>query len=261
MSGMLPPPHSMHTSLVSPTRSSRGPLSPTSPRAGLDRGGWPGSLSPGDSAGGATGASTGGLKGKGFVSPPASPVRSISSAYNPEYSTYRSPKVFGDPGLGLLTSAEDEEEASAAGAAGATGGLGFSPAGGADMSAGYRQGQQQQQQQKREPYLRVRLGALERNRKDLLVRFDASVRAPRTRAGCCSRKQTNLPNFRTGMYRNIQRSYVEFQRFAEQTQLTSPQSESCAAGPIIHLDDASSRDALTRLQPSSPLYPWPQHLH
>jgi hypothetical protein len=27
------------------------------------------------------------------------------------------------------------------------------------------------------------------------------------------------------MYRNMQRSYVEFQRFAEQAQLTSPQSE------------------------------------
>lgn len=44
--------------------------------------------------------------------------------------------------------------------------------------------------------------------------------------------QTNLPNFRTGMYRNMQRSYVEFQRFAEQAQHTSPQSQYCF--PYVH---------------------------
>ncbi|WRT63179.1 uncharacterized protein IL334_000082 [Kwoniella shivajii] len=58
-------------------------------------------------------------------------------------------------------------------------------------------------------FLRVRIGGLERNRKDLLIRFDAS---------------TNLPNFRTSMYRNMQRSYVEFQKFAEQAQLCCPQT-------------------------------------
>ncbi|TXT13152.1 hypothetical protein VHUM_01553 [Vanrija humicola] len=59
------------------------------------------------------------------------------------------------------------------------------------------------------PYLRVRIGGLDRNRKDLLIRYDAS---------------TNLPNFRTTLYRNMQRSYVEFQRFAEQVQLCCPQT-------------------------------------
>ncbi|OCF34917.1 hypothetical protein I316_03464 [Kwoniella heveanensis BCC8398] len=59
------------------------------------------------------------------------------------------------------------------------------------------------------PYIRVRIGGLERNRKDLLIRFDAS---------------TNLPNFRTSLYRNMQRSYVEFQKFAEQAQLVCPQT-------------------------------------
>jgi hypothetical protein len=38
--------------------------------------------------------------------------------------------------------------------------------------------------------------------------------------------QTNLPNFRTTLYRNMQRSYVEFQLFAEQIAYTNPQSES-----------------------------------
>ncbi|GMK58764.1 hypothetical protein CspeluHIS016_0602060 [Cutaneotrichosporon spelunceum] len=60
------------------------------------------------------------------------------------------------------------------------------------------------------PYLRVRIASFERNRKDLLVRFDAS---------------TNLPNFRTSLYRNLQRSYVEFQRFGEQLQLCCPQND------------------------------------
>ena len=39
-------------------------------------------------------------------------------------------------------------------------------------------------------------------------------------------EQTNLPGYRTTLYKNMQRSYLEFQRFAEQVQLTSPQSQS-----------------------------------
>ncbi|EIW72997.1 hypothetical protein TREMEDRAFT_12690, partial [Tremella mesenterica DSM 1558] len=87
----------------------------------------------------------------------------------------REPKVFGAPGMGLV-----------------------SPPGATEEQGG-----------KVKPFLRVRIGGLERNRKDLLIRFDAS---------------TNLPNFRATLYRNMQRSYVEFQRFAEQAQLTSPQT-------------------------------------
>lgn len=184
MASMLPPPHSFYTvreSANSPTRSTRGaggPLSPTSPRAGYDggtgAGGWP--TSPG--------TSTGGLKGRGFTSPPASPVRSISSAYNPEYTTYRSPKVFGDPGLGLLPTEEEEEGAGGGGGFGSvmaggssTGGSGLGLSGpGTSVTA---------PRQKKEPFLRVRIGQLERNRKDMLVRFDASVSPLR----CCTLRQ------------------------------------------------------------------------
>ncbi|WVQ82794.1 hypothetical protein IAT38_004926 [Cryptococcus sp. DSM 104549] len=97
-------------------------------------------------------------------------------------SFVREPKVFGAPGFGLVSPPPDGQ-------------------GG--------QGQGGQAGKAREVYLRVRIGALERNRKDLLIRFDASA---------------NLPNFRTSLYRNMQRSYAEFQRFAEQAQVVCPQT-------------------------------------
>ncbi|KZS98083.1 Psf2-domain-containing protein [Sistotremastrum niveocremeum HHB9708] len=59
------------------------------------------------------------------------------------------------------------------------------------------------------PYLRVRVVALDRNRRDLLIRMDA---------------QTNLPNFNGQTYRNISRSYLEFQQFAEQIVYCNPQT-------------------------------------
>ncbi|KAL7413049.1 hypothetical protein BDY24DRAFT_415557 [Mrakia frigida] len=62
---------------------------------------------------------------------------------------------------------------------------------------------------KLEPYLRVKISNMERNRKDLLIRFDAT---------------TNLPNFRTQLYKNIQRSYVEFRLFADQLSVGNPQT-------------------------------------
>lgn len=71
------------------------------------------------------------------------------------------------------------------------------------------------------PFLRVRIAGLERNRKDLLIRFDVSVSIE---SSVVLILQTNLPNFRTSLYRNMQRSYVEFQRFAEQLQMCCPQS-------------------------------------
>lgn len=54
--------------------------------------------------------------------------------------------------------------------------------------------------EKKEPYLRVRITGLDRNRRDILVKFDA---------------QTNLSNFTGTTYRNVSRSYLEFQQFYE----------------------------------------------
>ncbi|ORY23260.1 hypothetical protein BCR39DRAFT_549535 [Naematelia encephala] len=127
-------------------------------------------------------------------SPPSNTTRPLDSSQLPNSassSSFREPKVFGAPGLGLVSPPPPSHEGIEAQKANTNGAAG------------------QVQREKNVPYLRVRIGGLERNRKDLLIRFDAS---------------TNLPNFRTGMYRNMQRSYVEFQRFAEQAQLTSPQT-------------------------------------
>ncbi|KAI6135050.1 Vps5 C terminal like-domain-containing protein [Pisolithus croceorrhizus] len=54
--------------------------------------------------------------------------------------------------------------------------------------------------EKKEPYLRVRITGLDRNRRDILIKFDA---------------QTNLSNFTGTTYRNVSRSYLEFQQFYE----------------------------------------------
>ncbi|KAH7916287.1 Vps5 C terminal like-domain-containing protein [Hygrophoropsis aurantiaca] len=54
--------------------------------------------------------------------------------------------------------------------------------------------------EKMEPYLRVRITGLDRNRRDILLKFDA---------------QTNLSNFTGTTYRNVSRSYLEFQQFYE----------------------------------------------
>ncbi|KAH8113330.1 Vps5 C terminal like-domain-containing protein [Phellopilus nigrolimitatus] len=50
---------------------------------------------------------------------------------------------------------------------------------------------------------------LDRNRRDILIRFDA---------------QTNLPNFTGSTYRNISRSYAEFQQFYESIIQSNPQT-------------------------------------
>ncbi|RXK38440.1 hypothetical protein M231_04349 [Tremella mesenterica] len=152
----------------------------------------------------------------GWASSPTSPVRPLDagpSLMTPTSQGYssstqspaREPKVFGAPGMGLV-----------------------SPPGATEEQGG-----------KVKPFLRVRIGGLERNRKDLLIRFDASVGIststlwpPHNSLNCLeisrlvadAKYQTNLPNFRATLYRNMQRSYVEFQRFAEQAQLTSPQT-------------------------------------
>ncbi|CDZ98475.1 Membrane coat complex Retromer, subunit VPS5/SNX1, Sorting nexins, and related PX domain-containing proteins [Phaffia rhodozyma] len=59
------------------------------------------------------------------------------------------------------------------------------------------------------PFLRVKITGMERNRKDLLIRFDAS---------------TNLSHFNRNLYKNMQRSYVEFRLFADQLAIGNPQT-------------------------------------
>ncbi|TFK55583.1 hypothetical protein OE88DRAFT_636903 [Heliocybe sulcata] len=63
--------------------------------------------------------------------------------------------------------------------------------------------------EKAEPYLRVRITGLDRNRRDILVKFDA---------------QTNLANFVGTTYRNVSRSYLEFQQLHESLLISSPQT-------------------------------------
>ncbi|KAH9965789.1 Vps5 C terminal like-domain-containing protein [Russula dissimulans] len=63
--------------------------------------------------------------------------------------------------------------------------------------------------EKPEPYLKVRLTSLDRNRRDILVRFDA---------------QTNLSNFTGTAYRNVSRSYVEFQQLYDALTHNNPQT-------------------------------------
>jgi hypothetical protein len=63
--------------------------------------------------------------------------------------------------------------------------------------------------EKPEPYLRVRITGLDRNRRDILVRFDA---------------QTNLTNFTGTGYRNVSRSYFEFQQLYDALTNNNPQT-------------------------------------
>ncbi|KAI0650545.1 Vps5 C terminal like-domain-containing protein [Trametes meyenii] len=63
--------------------------------------------------------------------------------------------------------------------------------------------------EKKEPYLRVRITSLDRNRRDVLIKLDA---------------QTNLSNFTGTTYRNVSRSYVEFQQFYEAVIQNNPQT-------------------------------------
>ncbi|KAF7352566.1 Vacuolar protein sorting-associated protein 17 [Mycena venus] len=63
--------------------------------------------------------------------------------------------------------------------------------------------------EKPEPYLRVRITGLDRNRRDILVKLDA---------------QTNLSNFTGNTYRNVSRSYLEFQQFYDSVVHSNPQT-------------------------------------
>ncbi|KAI0068590.1 hypothetical protein BV25DRAFT_1866569 [Artomyces pyxidatus] len=63
--------------------------------------------------------------------------------------------------------------------------------------------------EKPEPYLKARITGLDRNRRDILVRLDA---------------QTNLSNFTGTTYRNVSRSYIEFQQFYDAIIHNNPQT-------------------------------------
>ncbi|PFH51397.1 hypothetical protein AMATHDRAFT_142590 [Amanita thiersii Skay4041] len=63
--------------------------------------------------------------------------------------------------------------------------------------------------EKLEPYLRVRITGLDRNRRDILIKLDA---------------QTNLSNFTGHSYRNVSRSYYEFQQLYDAIFHSNPQT-------------------------------------
>ncbi|WVF66507.1 hypothetical protein IAT40_001247 [Kwoniella sp. CBS 6097] len=134
---------------------------------------------------------------------PETPTTATSSSTSTGFE--REGKVFGAPGLTLV----DPPAASSLSQAQTQGFASSSEYDHAQNGNGNVINSQTGRKEAPSSYIRVRIGGLERNRKDLLIRFDAS---------------TNLPNFRTSLYRNMQRSYVEFQKFAEQAQLVCPQT-------------------------------------
>jgi hypothetical protein len=82
--------------------------------------------------------------------------------------------------------------------------------------------------EKQGPYLRMRITGLERNRRDVLIRFDAQVWwlsiDSQSEVLIPTNTQTNLSNFTGTTYRNVQRSYVEFQQLAEALAHSCPQT-------------------------------------
>ncbi|GAA6041765.1 hypothetical protein JCM8097_008320 [Rhodosporidiobolus ruineniae] len=67
----------------------------------------------------------------------------------------------------------------------------------------------QQQQQQRESSIRVRIVGLDRNKRDMYIKFNV---------------ETNLPNFHHSTYRAVSRSYGEFMAFVSALSVTCPQS-------------------------------------
>ncbi|GAA6057897.1 hypothetical protein NBRC10513_002936 [Rhodotorula toruloides] len=63
--------------------------------------------------------------------------------------------------------------------------------------------------QQREGFIRIRIMGLERNRRDIYIKFNA---------------ETNLPNFHHSSYRSISRSYGEFMSLVSALSVTCPQS-------------------------------------
>lgn len=87
--------------------------------------------------------------------------------------------------------------------------------------------------EKPEPYLKVRITGLDRNRRDILVRFDAQVRRHALLDAdleahlvleYLKKTQTNLSNFTGTAYRNVSRSYLEFQQLYDALTHNNPQT-------------------------------------
>lgn len=77
--------------------------------------------------------------------------------------------------------------------------------------------------EKPDPYLRVRITGLDRNRRDILIKLDAQVPSFRQFHSEKNNKfQTNLPNFTGTTYRNVSRSYIEFQQLYESLVHSNP---------------------------------------
>ena len=74
---------------------------------------------------------------------------------SPSSSSFRDSKIFGAPGLGLVSSPATSS--------------------GPETDVSQVNGGAEREREKIGPFLKVRIGGLERNRKDLLIRFDASV--------------------------------------------------------------------------------------
>ncbi|RXW21941.1 hypothetical protein EST38_g3907 [Candolleomyces aberdarensis] len=121
--------------------------------------------------------------------PPGSPVPNLRRAVSPALPVTpekeptpglygKEPKIYGQPESGLLSPRETL----------ASNGASF---------------------EKPDPYLKVRITGLDRNRRDILIKFDA---------------QTNLSNFTGHTYRNVSRSYLEFQQFYETIVQSNPQT-------------------------------------
>ena len=86
---------------------------------------------------------------------PTTPIRPLPTSSSSS-SSFREPKIFGAPGLGLV-SPPAESSTQAVDVSKSSGGDG------------------ERAKERVMPYLRLRIGGLDRNRKDLLMRFDASV--------------------------------------------------------------------------------------
>jgi len=122
----------------------------------------------------------------------SSPPETPTSLFNPSTSrpaptatsepngSFREPKVFGAPTPGLIERPEERTQ------------VADSPKGGRARNSG---GEERAGQGGGARYLRVRISGLERNRKDLLIRFDASV----------SHHDHGFFGVRYGLYRHLRR--------------------------------------------------------
>ncbi|EAU84670.1 vacuolar protein sorting-associated protein vps17 [Coprinopsis cinerea okayama7 len=109
----------------------------------------------------------------------ASPALPQTPDHGPAPGLYgKEPQIYGQPDTGLISPRETI----------ASNGISF---------------------EKPDPYLKVRITGLDRNRRDILIKFDA---------------QTNLSNFTGTTYRNVSRSYLEFQQFYEAIVQSNPQT-------------------------------------